>query len=71
MPSRIIALCRLNSRRNLNDIDISRLNLCLHKKIDPAVNLLAYYAKIANLRLDDYRLFSHKPVVLVPLYCGY
>ena len=51
-----ITLGRLQCRRNLDTVHISRFNLCLHEKMQHATYLFADNAEITDFRLDNNRL---------------
>ena len=65
MHACVVALRRLHRGRKLYYVDVSRLHLELHKKIQNTVEFLRKDPKDADFRLIDNRLrpFAHRPNV--------
>ena len=58
-----ITLGSLYGRRYLDLVDISRLDLCLHQKIQDTVKFLTNDSKISDLVLNDDRLLIKDPTI--------
>ena len=58
-----IAFGSLDCRRDLDLVDIARLDLSLHQKIQDSVKFLTDYPKISDLVLNDDRLLIKDPAI--------